>query len=110
MRSRLAASLVAAVSAGALADGVERLDRVDVVGHYDNAVGTSDAASQGVITRRLIEDRPLLRPGEVLEYVPGLIITQHPGAGKANQYFPRGFNLDQGTDFRCARPARESGN
>ena len=49
--------------------------------------------------RKLIEDRPLLRPGEVLELVPGLIVTQHSGDGKANQYFLRGFNLDHGTDF-----------
>jgi hypothetical protein len=34
-----------------------------------------------------------------LETVPGLIITQHAGGGKANQYFLRGFNLDHGTDF-----------
>ena len=87
------------VAVPASADGVERLDAVDVVGHYENAVGTSDAASQGRITRRLIEDRPILRPGEVLELVPGLIITQHSGAGKANQYYLRGFNLDHGTDF-----------
>jgi outer membrane cobalamin receptor len=39
------------------------------------------------------------RPGEVLETVPGVIITQHSGEGKANQYFLRGFNLDHGTDF-----------
>jgi hypothetical protein len=32
--------------------------------------------------------------------VPGVIITQHSGDGKANQYFLRGFNLDHGTDFR----------
>ncbi|TMH79199.1 MAG: TonB-dependent receptor, partial [Betaproteobacteria bacterium] len=48
---------------------------------------------------QLIEARPMLRPGEVLEYVPGVIITQHSGDGKANQYFLRGFNLDHGTDF-----------
>ena len=41
----------------------------------------------------------ILRSGEVLETVPGLIITQHAGGGKANQYFLRGFNLDHGTDF-----------
>jgi outer membrane receptor protein involved in Fe transport len=35
----------------------------------------------------------------VLETVPGLILTQHTGAGKANQFFLRGFNLDHGTDF-----------
>ena len=71
-----------------------------VIGHYENAVGTSDAASQGYITPELIEARPMLRPGEVLEYIPGVIITQHSGDGKANQYFLRGFNLDHGTDFR----------
>ena len=37
--------------------------------------------------------------GEVLEFVPGVIVTQHSGDGKANQYFLRGFNLDHGTDF-----------
>lgn len=72
---------------------------VRVAGHYDNAVGTSDAASQGVITTELIVNRPALRTGELLEFVPGLIVTQHSGDGKANQYFLRGFNLDHGTDF-----------
>ncbi|WP_409028621.1 TonB-dependent receptor [Janthinobacterium sp. SUN098] len=72
---------------------------VRVTGHYDNAVGTSDAASQGVITNELIVNRPALRTGELLEFVPGLIVTQHSGDGKANQYFLRGFNLDHGTDF-----------
>ncbi|MGK5047186.1 TonB-dependent receptor [Janthinobacterium sp. GB4P2] len=72
---------------------------VRVAGHYDNAVGTSDAASQGVITTDLIINRPALRTGELLEFVPGLIVTQHSGDGKANQYFLRGFNLDHGTDF-----------
>ncbi|MEG2045532.1 MAG: TonB-dependent receptor [Comamonas sp.] len=67
--------------------------------HYDNAIGMSDAASQGVIRSELLESRPALRPGEVLEFVPGLIVTQHSGDGKANQYFLRGFNLDHGTDF-----------
>ena len=73
--------------------------RVEVLGHYDNAVGTSDAASQGSIRAELIKSRPALRPGEVLEFVPGMVVTQHSGDGKANQYFLRGFNLDHGTDF-----------
>ena len=74
-------------------------EQIEVVGHYLNEVGTSDSASAGTYTSELIEDRPLLRPGEVLELVPGLIVTQHSGAGKANQFFLRGFNLDHGTDF-----------
>ncbi len=72
---------------------------IEIKGHYDNAVGSSDAASQGVINAELLKSRPALRPGEVLEFVPGLIVTQHSGDGKANQYFLRGFNLDHGTDF-----------
>src|SRR3954469_14673475 len=72
---------------------------VEVLGTYETGVGSSDAASQGTVTARRVETRPALRPGEVLEYVPGVIITQHSGDGKANQYFLRGFNLDHGTDF-----------
>ncbi len=78
----------------------QQLDRVQITGrHYDNAVGSSDAASQGSIRAELLKSRPALRPGEVLEFVPGVIVTQHSGDGKANQYFLRGFNLDHGTDF-----------
>ena len=76
-----------------------QLDKVEVRAHYDNSVGSSDAASAGVFNQQLIEDRPLSRPGAVLEYVPGLVVTAHAGGGKANQYFLRGFNLDHGTDF-----------
>ena len=85
--------------AGAAAHAHTPAAVVTVTGHYDNAVGTSDAASQGVIEAALLKSRPALRPGEVLEFVPGLIVTQHSGDGKANQYFLRGFNLDHGTDF-----------
>ena len=96
---RIALGLAFVLTASsACADGVPNI-KVEVYGHYDNSVGSSDAASAGVITPQLIDDRPLLRPGEVLEYIPGMIVTQHSGAGKANQYFLRGFNLDHGTDF-----------
>ena len=77
----------------------ERLDTVEIKGHYLNAIGTSDAASEGTVGAGLIAARPVLRPAEVLEFVPGVIVTQHSGDGKANQYFLRGFNLDHGTDF-----------
>jgi len=75
------------------------LESISVVGNYDNGLQTSDAASQGVVTRNLIENRPALRTGELLEFVPNLIVSQHSGNGKANQYYLRGFNLDHGTDF-----------
>ncbi len=71
----------------------------DVENPSENLVGIAQSASQGAITARQLEERPLMRDGEVLETVPGLIVTQHSGEGKANQYFLRGFNLDHGTDF-----------
>jgi outer membrane receptor protein involved in Fe transport len=56
-------------------------------------------ASQTTVTGEELNARPVTRPGEVLEAVPGLIVTQHSGEGKANQYFLRGYNLDHGTDM-----------
>ena len=85
--------------ASAMSPAFAQLAPVVIQGTYDNAIGTSNAASQGVVTSKLIENRPTLRPAEVLEFVPGVIVTQHSGDGKANQYFLRGFNLDHGTDF-----------
>jgi outer membrane receptor protein involved in Fe transport len=72
---------------------------IDVQGREDDLVGVADSATQGTVGAKEIDDRPMLRSGEILEAVPGLIITQHAGGGKANQYFLRGFNLDHGTDF-----------
>jgi outer membrane receptor protein involved in Fe transport len=65
----------------------------------ENLVGIAASASQGAITAKQLDVRPFMRQGEVLETVPGVIITQHSGEGKANQYFLRGFNLDHGSDF-----------
>jgi TonB dependent receptor-like, beta-barrel/TonB-dependent Receptor Plug Domain len=88
-------SLARPVSAG----GLQTLDEVDVVAAPDDLVGSADAATEGTVVHEQLETRPLLRPGEVLETVPGVIVTQHSGDGKANQYFLRGFNLDHGTDL-----------
>src|SRR5262245_12687820 len=65
----------------------------------EDLVGIAQSASQGAITARQLDTRPLMRTGEVLETVPGVVISQHSGEGKANQYYLRGFNLDHGTDF-----------
>lgn len=95
----MAVASACAAESDAGAESTEILQTIDVTGHYDNGIGTSDAASQGVVLGSLLQDIPLLRPGEVLEAVPGLVVTQHSGEGKANQYFLRGYNLDHGTDF-----------
>ncbi len=75
-----------------------RLDDQVVVGRAP-LLGEASSASEGYVTQAAIEIRPMLRTGEVLELVPGMVVTQHSGTGKANQYFLRGFNLDHGTDF-----------
>ena len=72
---------------------------VNVQGREDDLIGIADSATQGTVGAKEIQDRPILRSGEILETIPGVIITQHAGGGKANQYFLRGFNLDHGTDF-----------
>jgi hypothetical protein len=59
----------------------------------------SEAASRLNVTRRELELRPRLRPGDILEAAPGLFAVQHAGGGKANQYFLRGFDADHGTDI-----------
>jgi outer membrane cobalamin receptor len=77
-------------------DGIDMLQTVTVT-----ATGVSNmlAASSGDVSHEQLTDQPLLRPGALLENVPGLIVTQHSGEGKANQYFLRAFNLDHGTDL-----------
>jgi hypothetical protein len=65
----------------------------------ENLVGVASAGSEGAITALQLAIRPVNRATEVLETVPGLIISQHSGEGKANQYYLRGFNLDHGFDF-----------
>jgi hypothetical protein len=76
-----------------------QIDHVVVVGRRNDLVGEATSASEGGLDRRDMERRPMLRPGDLVEYVPGVAATQHSGSGKANQYFLRGFNLDHGTDF-----------
>jgi hypothetical protein len=70
-----------------------------VRGRSDREIGRAVTASEGSVSGAELSCRPLLRPGELLEAVPGLMATQHSGGGKANQYFLRGFDLDHGTDF-----------
>ncbi|HUJ14679.1 MAG TPA: TonB-dependent receptor [Thermoanaerobaculia bacterium] len=65
----------------------------------NDLLGIADAATVGVVTAEEIDRRPFSRAGEVMETVPGVIVSQHSGEGKANQYYLRGFNLDHGTDI-----------
>lgn len=93
--------LMAGLSLTALAENSAADAKLDiqVVDGRGQLVGEASSASEGYVTQEEIALRPLLRTGEVLELVPGMVVTQHSGTGKANQYFLRGFNLDHGTDF-----------
>ena len=75
------------------------MPEVEITDHYDAEIGESESASQGSVGPSLLKNRPLLRPADALENIPGMVVTQHSGDGKANQYFLRGINLDHGTDF-----------
>ena len=56
-------------------------------------------ASQMTVSGEDLNARPVTRPGEILEAAPGLAVVDHSDAGKANQYYLRGYNLDHGTDL-----------
>ncbi|MBX3652928.1 MAG: TonB-dependent receptor [Ramlibacter sp.] len=75
------------------------LPEVNIVSTRADLQGVAGSASEGIVTSKQLRTRPLLRAGDLMESVPGLVATQHAGEGKANQYFLRGFNLDHGTDF-----------
>ncbi len=78
---------------------VYQLEPLLVQGRIDDLVGLASSASEGFVGARDLSLRPLAREGELLETVPGMIVTQHSGSGKSNQMYVRGFNLDHGTDF-----------
>ncbi len=78
----------------------EEIEQIVVnAGRWQNPTGALTSASEGVVGQDEINSRPRLRTGDLLEVVPGLVVTQHSGTGKSNQMFLRGFNLDHGTDF-----------
>ncbi len=111
MHSRTPLVIAAACSAAAclpalshgqvepLSPASEVLQETVIEGKAEDLLGVAAAASKGQSSAEELQQRPFLRRGELLEVVPGMIVTQHSGTGKANQYFVRGFNLDHGTDF-----------
>ncbi|WP_149277110.1 TonB-dependent receptor [Pareuzebyella sediminis] len=46
-----------------------------------------------------VKANPVKSSQEILRKVPGLVIGQHAGGGKAEQIFLRGFDIDHGTDI-----------
>ena len=82
-----------------VADTSDPLQEVTITAERLELLGTASTASEGVVADQEIQLAPTYRPGQVLETIPGLIVTLHSGEGKANQFLLRGYNLDHGTDL-----------
>lgn len=57
------------------------------------------ASSEVLIRGRDFELLPQGRPADIVRLIPGFIISQHQGGGKAEQYLLRGFDADHGTYY-----------
>lgn len=90
----------AALDATATAASIDLvLQQVTITAQSETPLDTVQTASEGAVTNEELQLSPVYRPGQLLETVPGLIVTLHSGEGKANQYLLRGYNLDHGTDL-----------
>jgi outer membrane receptor protein involved in Fe transport len=103
LRSIGAASALASVLAQAEvpADALTaaELAEITVTAERLELFGSASTASEGVAADQELQLTPAYRPGQLLETVPGMIVTLHSGEGKANQFLMRGYNLDHGTDL-----------
>ena len=99
LAASIAMVLAVQVTAQTTSDENTNVEEVLVLGTDFNLQGTPETATEGIVYQQQLALRPVSRTAELLEFVPGMIATQHSGEGKANQYFVRGFNLDHGTDF-----------
>lgn len=93
-------SLVVAIPVQYASAQERTLQGVTVETSRTSQLGIADSANTGIVTQQQLYARTAYRAGETLEAVPGLIVSQHSGEGKANQFYLRGFNLDHGTDLR----------
>jgi hypothetical protein len=93
------ATLYVGATASVVVSGRTTFRNLSTVTERDELVGVAETASSGVVTPAELIERARRRPAEALEAVPGLVVSQHSGEGKANQYYLRGFNIDHGTDL-----------
>ena len=102
MKQRLLTTAITTlIASGAQGAGItgNTIEEITVYGNDKVLTGNPLSATEGYVFGAQLQQRPVSRPAELLELVPGLIATQHSGEGKGNQYFLRGFNLDHGTDL-----------
>ncbi len=101
-RAALVLAVASALAPNAWAGGEQTIEKIIVTDSATSQLGVADSANVGTVTKKQLEARTAYRPGELLETVPGLVVSQHSGEGKANQFYLRGFNLDHGTDLRTS--------
>lgn len=65
----------------------------------DQVLVVSQLRTLSAIVNVDVKTSPVKSAQEILRKVPGLIIGQHAGGGKAEQIFLRGFDIDHGTDI-----------
>jgi len=99
LSSWLLAAAVAGVADPAASGEADGPAPITVVASRPDLLGQAATASQGSVTQQEVALRPIYRPGQLFESIPGLVVTIHSGEGKAQQYLIRGYNLDHGTDF-----------
>jgi len=89
-------SILAGATAWAHDPDIPEVSVPEISVHADRQVA---ASSQQFIPDKEYVLQPQGRPAQVLRLIPGLITVEHSGgAGKADQYFLRGFDADHGTD------------
>src|SRR4030095_4392710 len=96
-RKLAAAGLVTLLPSLAFGGGIptstQWLEEVLVSAKRERLGGDPASATVGIATAEQLDLRPVLRTGELLEVVPGLIVTQHSGSRKAEQDFTRGLTV-----------------
>ena len=78
-KTPIALLVLAALQANAHEDNSHDIEKVTVSGRQVSLVGEAISASQGVVGQEEIQLRPILRTGEILEFIPGMVVTQHSG-------------------------------
>ncbi|HWU88574.1 MAG TPA: TonB-dependent receptor plug domain-containing protein, partial [Kofleriaceae bacterium] len=81
----------------------EQLEKLAEASAAETIEVTSEAPAESASSVHLdagkLRFRPRTQPSDLLRQVPGLVVSQHAGGGKSDQYFIRGFDADHGTDL-----------
>lgn len=81
----------------------EELTKLSKASTVETIEVTSDAPAESAssvhLDRSKLRYRPSTQPSDLLRQIPGLVVSQHAGGGKSDQYFIRGFDADHGTDI-----------